>query len=52
MPGPRRAAFWTQVVRTDAALEPIRKSKEFLELDAQFARTVGRAVPPDGVSSR
>ena len=34
MPEAERAQFWTQVVRTDAALEPIRKSKMFLELEA------------------
>ncbi len=36
MPAPERAAFWTQVVRTDNALEPIRTSHKFLDLDAQL----------------
>jgi eukaryotic-like serine/threonine-protein kinase len=41
MPAPQRAAFWTQVVQTDAALEPIRTSRGFLKLDAQFASRSG-----------
>ena len=45
MPAAERAAFWTQVIRTDAALEPIRKSTKFLDLDAQLAPPIGRASP-------
>jgi serine/threonine protein kinase/tetratricopeptide (TPR) repeat protein len=42
MPEAERAKFWSQVIRNDAALEPIRKSKMFLELEARAARTIGR----------
>jgi len=51
MPEAERARFWTQVIRADAVLEPIRKSRKFLELDAQFARTLGRGSP-EGVAPR
>ena len=51
MPEAERAQFWTQVIRGDAALEPIRKSKKFLELEAQVARTIGRRSP-EGVTPR
>ncbi len=51
MPAPERAAFWAQVVRTDAALEPIRTAHPFLELDARFSRTASPAAPI-GASSR
>jgi tetratricopeptide (TPR) repeat protein/tRNA A-37 threonylcarbamoyl transferase component Bud32 len=49
-PAPERAAFWTQVIRSDDALGPIRSSRRFLELDAQVARRIGTGalagVPP------
>lgn len=51
MPAPERAAFWTKVVRDDAALEPIRRSRRFHEFDTQFARTGGHAAII-GVTSR
>jgi eukaryotic-like serine/threonine-protein kinase len=46
-----RAQFWTQLIRGDAALEPIRKSTKFLELEAQITRTIGRRSPA-GVTPR
>ena len=51
MPRAEGPDFWARVVRTDTALEPIRKAKAFLELDAEYAFTVRRAAP-DGVSPR
>jgi tetratricopeptide (TPR) repeat protein/tRNA A-37 threonylcarbamoyl transferase component Bud32 len=51
MPAPERAAFWAQIIRTDTALEPIRTSRKFLELDARVGRTASPAAPV-GVSSR
>ncbi len=42
MPEAERAPFWAQLIRDDAALEPIRKSQRFLELEAQIAHTIGR----------
>ena len=45
LPEAERAPSWTQVIRGDAALEPIRKSKRFLELEAQITRTIGRRSP-------
>ncbi len=51
MPWDERVQFWKQVVATDPALEPIRKSRRFLEIGARVARPVGR-LSPDGVSSR
>ncbi len=44
MPAPERAAFWAEVVRGDAALEPIRRSHRFHEFDARFARTGGHGA--------
>ena len=56
MPRTEASAFWLQVVRTDAALEPIRKAKAFLELDAEYAVTARRGAPVatayEGVSPR
>ncbi len=56
MPRAEGVTFWAQVVRTDTALEPIRKAKAFLELDAEYAATARRDAPgrasPDGVSPR
>ncbi len=46
LPTTERTPFWIQVVRTDSAIEPIRQSKAFLELDSQFSRTVGRSASP------
>jgi serine/threonine protein kinase/Tfp pilus assembly protein PilF len=46
LPEAERAEFWARVVRTDAALEPIRKSKRFLDLEAQVARIAERDLPP------
>jgi tetratricopeptide (TPR) repeat protein len=51
MPAAERAAFWTQVVQSDGALEPIRASRKFLDLDAQLARATGR-VTSVGASPR
>jgi len=34
-----REKFWDEVVRTDPALEPVRKARQFVELDVRFART-------------
>ncbi len=51
LPNEERARFWTEVVRPDTALEPIRKSKKFLELEAQATRSPSSA-PPAGVASR
>ena len=51
MPEVERAPFWTQVIRGDSALEPIRKTRKFIELEAQFARMVGRRSL-DGASPR
>jgi hypothetical protein len=48
MPEAERTRFWTQVIRSDAVLEPIRKSRKFLELNAQFARTLGRGSSEGG----
>jgi len=36
-PGSDRARFWAEVVRTDVALDPIRKSRQFGDLNARFA---------------
>jgi eukaryotic-like serine/threonine-protein kinase len=50
MPEAERAQFWTQVIKGDGALEPIRKSKKFLELEAQIVRTTGRGSVAGGTS--
>jgi tetratricopeptide (TPR) repeat protein len=51
MPAPERSGFWSRVVQTDAALEPIRRSRTFLDLDAQLARSTGHLAPA-GAPSR
>ncbi len=51
MPAPERTGFWTQVVQSDTALEPIRRSRKFVDLDAQLAHSTGRRAPV-GVTSR
>jgi eukaryotic-like serine/threonine-protein kinase len=51
VPAAERATFWTQVVRTDGVLEPLRKSTKYLDLDVQFPRPIERGAP-GGVSSR
>ncbi|MGP0062492.1 MAG: protein kinase domain-containing protein [Isosphaeraceae bacterium] len=51
MPAPERSTFWSQVVRTDAVLDPIRKSTKFRDLDVQFVRPIDRKSP-GGVSPR
>jgi tetratricopeptide (TPR) repeat protein len=45
MPVHERCHFWHQVISTDSTLEPIRRSKKFFELGAQFARSDGRRSP-------
>jgi tetratricopeptide (TPR) repeat protein len=39
MPVAERVTFWRQVIRPDNAIEPIRNSKRFLEIDAQLNLT-------------
>jgi eukaryotic-like serine/threonine-protein kinase len=51
MPEAERSKFWTQVIRGDAALEPIRTTRKFLELEAQIVRTIGHRSF-DGVTPR
>jgi len=46
-----RARFWRDVVSTDSALEPVRKSRKFLELDGRLARS-SAAVARGGALSR
>jgi tetratricopeptide (TPR) repeat protein len=41
LPQPDRAKFWSQVVRTDGALDPLRRARKFIELDAQVSPPVG-----------
>jgi tetratricopeptide (TPR) repeat protein len=40
-PAAERARFWTQLVRTDQALDPIREARRFRELDAWAASPAG-----------
>jgi serine/threonine protein kinase/tetratricopeptide (TPR) repeat protein len=51
LPADERSRFWKQVVRADKALEPIRKSKKFLALEAQVDRNFAR-WPSSGASPR
>ena len=51
MPINERAVFWNQVVRTDTVIEPLRKSKNYRDLDAQFNRITERG-PIGGVSPK
>ena len=46
-----RSRFWTQVICADTTLEPIRKSKKFLDLEDQMTRTVVRR-PSAGAGPR
>ena len=41
-PEAERAKFWADVIRTDAAIDPLRKSRKFRELDSR----VGRVTHP------
>lgn len=54
-PPGERARFWNEVVRTDPALEPVRRARKFLELDAGIARldrpSTPKQVNDDGVFS-
>jgi len=45
-----RAKFWDEVVCTDVAIEPVRKARKFLELDARVERPA-RANLPEKVST-
>lgn len=36
-----RARFWSRVVRTDSALDPIRGARKYLELHARMSRSMG-----------
>jgi tetratricopeptide (TPR) repeat protein/tRNA A-37 threonylcarbamoyl transferase component Bud32 len=51
MPAAERRSFWSQVIRPDTTLEPIRRSSTFQKLEAQYPRTIGLS-PPDGASPR
>jgi serine/threonine protein kinase/tetratricopeptide (TPR) repeat protein len=52
LPAPKRAAFWSQVIRTDTALGPIRTSQKFLHLDAQFGHAGERGASSEAISER
>ena len=51
LPEVERPAFWMQVIRTDRALEPIRASHKFRQIDTQFA-TSNPEVPAAGARPR
>jgi eukaryotic-like serine/threonine-protein kinase len=48
VPDADRARFWSQVVRTDGALDPIRRARKYLELDARVATPANSRSIPGG----
>jgi tetratricopeptide (TPR) repeat protein/tRNA A-37 threonylcarbamoyl transferase component Bud32 len=47
VPESERAAFWRDVIQPDTAIEPLRKSKHFLQLVSQFERRRPRDTSRD-----